>query len=820
MSLFDSDQQASSSNLFQSEGDALTYLVSNGVGSPETAEVTVQSTDSDVLDSVLNTPDYSVYSHFSPAPISSPTAIKEDPFLSPYSPISPAPLSDYFKVENPTPADYQDNDVFKSDSEQEDREQALLDQLHQLTSDTKPEVKPEFRPPLASEYIEQEEQMEVDINYGEQKLKQEKVKEEKKDTKNFLGENMVTCTGCPNCPDPSHQSAGIFTNSHQHQYSSYLPHIIHLMVMLYCIVIDAEDTLMSCLLCSNAVAMHFDRMYAHVKHVHGHTFGNPQTKEEIVNRIRELKAKRYESNHVVALLCGVCRVHCKTQFDLLVHITSHTSIAEQCHYCPLCLIPLLHLTLNEHFAQAHNVNCCGEAFVSLKQFLTHLTNHHASFFRSNLSYPVLKNFYLATVQCRPRLLWEKSTQIMFFPEVPNYGMPAMYSEAFEKFISGLTPSARTVAELLADTSEYEREVREQVEGRWTKLTSHYIWLTSTVIQTGIAALYRTAFARLSYVIDGVFEHEVQLFPDPGPIARCRKCKDAVSHSGTPDLCIMRNLVLPQILEMRLGVVNRYCMSDFGAVWVGAYGQCYDHAPITTVSILNLSDTKRVIRYPTHYVHGNKCVVKVDETVITRFHDYFVYLEEVLSLLPRHTFSPVFVEFFLLKDVSMSNENIRRMCETYLSYVDKLRVKYFLNLIVLCPIGHFMPNMSPMEYVNNKQIAVLATVYMTALCRKTNVPVVPLVGLVSSVVDPPALTSWSRLHENREECLWNGDGTPTRELLKRIGRVVDDILVIHAKGIRKSGRYHQYITNVTNQQTKRHHYRYSDSVLPVLSIGDI
>ena len=97
---------------------------------------------------------------------------------------------------------------------------------------------------------------------------------------------------------------------------------------------------------------------------------------------------------------------------------------------------------------------------------------------------------------------------------------------------------------------------------------------------------------------------------------------------------MRNLVLLQILEKRSRVVNRYCMSDFGAVWVGAYGQCYDHAPITTVSILNLSDTKRVIRYPTHYIHGNKSVVKLDDTVITRFHDYFVYVEEVFSLLPR------------------------------------------------------------------------------------------------------------------------------------------------------------------------------------------
>ena len=74
-------------------------------------------------------------------------------------------------------------------------------------------------------------------------------------------------------------------------------------------------------------------------------------------------------------------------------------------------------------------------------------------------------------------------------------MPSMHSKAFERFMGGLTPSARTVSELLADSSEYGQEVREQVEGRWTKLTSHYIWLASTVIQTGIAALYRTTFAR-------------------------------------------------------------------------------------------------------------------------------------------------------------------------------------------------------------------------------------------------------------------------------------------------------------------------------------
>ena len=106
-------------------------------------------------------------------------------------------------------------------------------------------------------------------------------------------------------------------------------------------------------------------------------------------------------------LCGICRTHTKTQFDSLIHLCSHTTIPELPQHCPLCLVPLLHLTLNEHFAQAHEVNCCNQAFVSIKRFLSHLIAKHATFFFSNLSYPVLKNFYQATVQCRPRLLWDK-----------------------------------------------------------------------------------------------------------------------------------------------------------------------------------------------------------------------------------------------------------------------------------------------------------------------------------------------------------------------------------------------------------------------------
>ena len=117
-------------------------------------------------------------------------------------------------------------------------------------------LKLEVKPPVSSEYIEKEEQMEVD-EYTEQmevdnttedkKLKQEEIKEDEKKMKNFLGEPMMTCTSDTNYHDPSHQAAGIFTNSHQYQYSLYLPHLVHLMVMLYCVVIDSEDTLMSCL---------------------------------------------------------------------------------------------------------------------------------------------------------------------------------------------------------------------------------------------------------------------------------------------------------------------------------------------------------------------------------------------------------------------------------------------------------------------------------------------------------------------------------------------------------------------------------------------
>ena len=111
---------------------------------------------------------------------------------------------------------------------------------------------------------------------------------------------------------------------------------------------------------------------------------------------------------------------------------------------------------------------------------------------------------------------------MLFPEIPNYGMAAMYSEKWEEFMGGLAPSARTVSELLADSSEYEQEVREQVEGRWTKLTSHYIWLAATNLQTGIATLYRTAFVRLDYIVECTFSQEVQKGSEQDRNVRCRK----------------------------------------------------------------------------------------------------------------------------------------------------------------------------------------------------------------------------------------------------------------------------------------------------------
>ena len=96
----------------------------------------------------------------------------------------------------------------------------------------------------------------------------------------------------------------------------------------------------------------------------------------------------------------------------------------------------------------------------------------------------------------------------------------LYSEKWEKFMGGLDPLAWTISELLADSSEYEQEVREQVEGRWTKLTSHYIWLAATNLQTGIATLYRTAFARLDYIVECAFSQEVQKGSDQDCNARC------------------------------------------------------------------------------------------------------------------------------------------------------------------------------------------------------------------------------------------------------------------------------------------------------------
>ena len=289
---------------------------------------------------------------------------------------------------------------------------------------------------------------------------------------------------------------------------------------------------------------------------------------------------------------------------------------------------MLDKSLSEHFASFHVTNCCNQKFSSLKWYPQSRVQSHNSFFRANTSYESLKSFYTATVQGRPRLLWEKNVQIMLFPESPNSSMPPMYSEAFETMMMGLEPSAVAISELLQGSKEYEQEVRNQIAGRWTKLTSHYLLVGSAALTTGIAAIYQNAVARLQYIVNCAFTQEVQ-----GSVREnfgtCRKCRDLSNHSATPDLCILRDLCKPQILELRSGVINRYIMADYGGVWVGAGGSLYEELPVTNISLLNLSDTKPTIRYPTHIIMGRKTVVTADGTLAIRFHDFFNHLEEVL-----------------------------------------------------------------------------------------------------------------------------------------------------------------------------------------------
>ena len=119
-------------NIFNTENDALMYLLSNGVDSPGTtllADSETPKTPNVPEERLLNTPDGPTDTPYSPTPIRPPTPFysptpdlkvesEYDPYLPQFSPISTASLSSPRKN-----ADYKDDDIFmSSEDDMEERE--------------------------------------------------------------------------------------------------------------------------------------------------------------------------------------------------------------------------------------------------------------------------------------------------------------------------------------------------------------------------------------------------------------------------------------------------------------------------------------------------------------------------------------------------------------------------------------------------------------------------------------------------------------------------------------------------------------------------
>jgi hypothetical protein len=176
-------------------------------------------------------------------------------------------------------------------------------------------------------------------------------------------ESIVECSGDFNCDIVSHTLSGIFHKSHtKHPWYSYLPQLLQIITLLYCIVVgeDGELARLSCLLC-HAIGMNYTDAIAHVRDQHGHRFGNVLTRSEISKKLRETKAWRmgkyaYEELRLVCYCCGIIT---GGEIGSIIHFGMHPSVMHMHNFCPYldCLNPLYNNSLQEPYALHHGKTC-------------------------------------------------------------------------------------------------------------------------------------------------------------------------------------------------------------------------------------------------------------------------------------------------------------------------------------------------------------------------------------------------------------------------------------------------------------------------------
>jgi len=619
------------------------------------------------------------------------------------------------------------------------------------------------------------------------------------------------CIKARKCNNANHRTKGLFASGHSKEsQQEEIKALAHIWTILNSTIKEKDKSLV-CYLCKDNLSREFYELQAHVTYAHGHKLGTFYQKYDIFDTIKETvhKRKKHQTHTPppIPLVCNTCHLVCNTPIELLIHSNvQHPALENALNYCPDCFVPLTSTSYALHWKDYHKATCCQMNFSSLTSYLNHRFRDHFSDVIVQVREGILKKMYETTKSNPIRTLWDPNMRTILSTNRYNSTMPGLYSQDFINIVRDVNSSDQPLHRILLPYENYT-DLKNLHKDKWSALPYEEAILRDATLQHYLNIEMQKNLNKMSYTHANIFLDEISHTVK----TLCSFCRDNTSHENKEN-CIDFATTTPESMDTNNMKLSAKKINSYAAILIGATSQSYGYLGKTKYPILNLSDYSRDIKYATGTANYANVIYNPSGRhiyIAQVVKDYFRIIRNVISMLSVRSHQLIFIEFFPFNTEDISKLDIFYQITSFINETLKVKKEFDCNIVVLPPIRRYKPDMTPTEYMHSHKVCQWASSILSAVCTKVNVPCFINSGEIVSVSNQLLNTgTWLGHEENENEPLYNSNGTSTRELKRRMARMMDQILSAWTHVIEECGHLRRFYLN----NLVRGHYEYP--------IGDI
>jgi len=564
---------------------------------------------------------------------------------------------------------------------------------------------------------------------------------------------------------------------------------------------------LKCIKCPNSTPQNAYDSLKHTKAIHGDIL----YKFRSITRIKETLKLLIMENEIVNLYCHICHVSLGSAYNFIIHMCCvHSSADCRTPICPFCLEPLLKESLFAHFKSKHRTVCCNEKITGLKQFFTHsFNNKHLKDTVSLISPESLNLYYRISSKNLPNIYWNPTVNIMLI--VPrdkiNTSVPTPYTKEFFQVVQELS-NFKSLFYLSLNVSQYVVDLNDRLANRWGALKIEFANLRDAVLLEQWIDYSRAMWSGSNVIIYN--SHDREVLPRSDRVL-CESCQDGMDHGNTANFCIRASEIAPKFNKLNEAVNHMHSRkihwSRIAAIWI-----CNGKNPLGQKSpssvrypVLNLSYVQTETNFPCFVESGREKALNKTGQFTSVYFSLKNYIATVCSVLPKGCHVPIFIEFCANHTITDENEMVIQAA-AFASMLVSLREKYSYSFIVLGPHPTGKIEIDREHYEKEKNRLLVFNNILSLVCAAANITVIQTLSTICIYEKFPNVGV--EYESALESFIFNYDGSPTRNYVKKLTGVYEDFMDRYSNVITTS-LYKKYFYQTRRSKERNFHFNFEN-----------